>query len=205
MEFKDNIHIKNITNILSKIGERVEGNLICDIHPDNWVYQQNVKKIHNLQALCKNKKKIIEIGINACHSLILMLLVNPSAEYLLFDLNFHRYTLPCLDYVKSTFPNANIKVIVGSSVYTIPEFIFSNKEQYHTFDFCHLDGGHTEDVFTSDYHNMKKLMKEDGIVIFDDYDMVEIKNFLNRMLSIDEISLIENVVTNERQLIYKYN
>ena len=58
MEIIQNIHIQNITKTLLDIGERVEGNLICDITPNNFVCEQNIHKIKNLQYLCKNKKKI---------------------------------------------------------------------------------------------------------------------------------------------------
>ena len=37
----DNIHLKNLTKIIKDIGERVEGNLICDIRPDNYVISKN--------------------------------------------------------------------------------------------------------------------------------------------------------------------
>ena len=99
----NNIHVKNLTNILNNVGERVEGNLICNIKPDNYVISKNESKIKNLQYLCKNKKKIIEIGVNGCHSLLLMLLINPNAEYLLFDLGNHKYTIPTLNYIKHNF------------------------------------------------------------------------------------------------------
>ena len=62
MDLIENIHIKNITDILKNIGERVEGNLLCDIYPDNWTYSRNISKIKNLQFMCKDKTKIIEIG-----------------------------------------------------------------------------------------------------------------------------------------------
>lgn len=58
----NNNHIKNITKILNDVGERIEGNLICDIEPENYVISTNKYKIKNLQYLCKNKQKIIEIG-----------------------------------------------------------------------------------------------------------------------------------------------
>jgi transcriptional regulator of acetoin/glycerol metabolism len=73
-----NEHIKNITNILTNIGECIEGNLLCDKTPENWVHlePQCLAKIKNLQIMCKDKQKIIEIGVNACHSLMIMLLEN---------------------------------------------------------------------------------------------------------------------------------
>ena len=87
MNILNNIHILNISNILKSIGEQVEGNYICDKTPDNCIIHENIEKIINLQYLVKDKKKICEIGVNACHSLLLMLFINPTAEYLLFDLN----------------------------------------------------------------------------------------------------------------------
>ena len=53
MELVNNIHIISISKILESIGERIEGNLICDINPFNFTISQNLVKIHNLQILCK--------------------------------------------------------------------------------------------------------------------------------------------------------
>ena len=180
MELIQNEHIQAITNVLRRVGERVEGNLICDIDPDYWVYARNAAKIHNLQQLCRNKRKIMEIGINACHSLVIMLLENPTAEYLLFDLNNHRYTEPALDYVRSAFPAAKLTVVFGDSVQTIPEYLAQHPEERNTYDLCHLDGGHTEDVFAHDFANVRSLVQTDGCVIFDDSDLPAIGSFIQR-------------------------
>lgn len=201
MELKDNPHIQNITKILKDIGDRVEGNLICDFTPDSWTYSRNSEKIKNLQDLCKGKKKIIEIGVNACHSLLLMLMENPDAEYLLFDLNFHRYTQPALAYVKGAFPTAKIRMVYGNSVETIRAYIAENPHELNTYDFCHLDGGHTEDIFSEDYENMKKMVGSDGCVIFDDYDLHEIRRFITRKLAAGEI---KEIAKNDKQFIYTY-
>ena len=91
MDIGTNKHVKEIEQILRRIGERVEGNLVCDIDPWNIVADRTGDKIYNLRVLSMGKKKICEIGVNACHSLLIMLLENPMAEYLLFDLNNHRY------------------------------------------------------------------------------------------------------------------
>ena len=61
--------------------------------------------------------------MNGCHSLLLMLLINPTAEYLLFDLGNHKYTLPALNYIKKQFVDTKINIILGNSVETISEYI----------------------------------------------------------------------------------
>ena len=53
----NNEHIKNLTKIIKNIGERVEGNFICDIEPDNYIIRRSIRKIKNLQCLCQRKKK----------------------------------------------------------------------------------------------------------------------------------------------------
>src|SRR3990170_5871255 len=146
MDLLNNKHMIKLTSILTEIGERVEGNFICDISPTNYTIHQNLAKIKNLQVLSRGKTKICEIGVNAGHSLLIMLLENPTAHYLLFDLNNHRYTVPCLNYLKESFPSATLNLIVGDSVKTVPQYLCDFPDELHTFDLCHIDGGHTLDV-----------------------------------------------------------
>jgi predicted O-methyltransferase YrrM len=201
MEFIANEHMQAITAILHQFPNyHIEGNLMCDKRPDNWICDTYENKIKNLQAIATDKTKIMEIGVNACHSLLLMLLVNPTAEYILFDLNIHPYTVPVLEYIKKSFPT-KITVIFGDSVKTITQYIQDNPSEWNTVDVCHLDGGHTHDIFSVDYENTKRLMKKDGIVIFDDYDYPEIKQFLNeKEHEIKEI----NAIKTPHHFIYSY-
>jgi predicted O-methyltransferase YrrM len=201
-----NTHVQALTSILESIGERVEGNLVCDIHPRNWTVKENMAKIKNLQLLCEGKKNIIEIGVNACHSLLLMLLVNPDAHYILFDLNYHGYTKHTLQYIKEQFPSTTIDVIFGNSVETIHAYIAENTDKLKTFDFIHLDGGHTEDIFGVDYENCKKLLSNEGIVVFDDYNIPAIQHFLNKKVATDEIQEYKNknMVKTNLHFVYKY-
>jgi predicted O-methyltransferase YrrM len=181
MDFRQNPHIQAIGNILKSCGEFVEGNLICDIYPENYVIDRNLAKIQNLQTLASEKKHICEIGVNAGHSLLLMLLVNPTAKYTLFDLGNHGYTRPCVEYIKEQFPEAKIDIHYGSSVDTLPRY------EGAPFDLCHLDGGHTEDVFSHDYANVSKLIEKNGTIIFDDYDLPAIRAFVDSKVSEGEI------------------
>jgi hypothetical protein len=206
MNFINNKYIQDISQILEETGEIIEGNLICDIYPRNWKIEENINKIKNLQYLCKNKKKIIEIGVNACHSLLLMLLINSDAEYLLFDLNNHKYTEKTIEYIKKEFPKTKIEIIYGDSVETIKKYIIDNPNQLNSYELIHLDGGHTEDIFSKDYENIKKLIINDGISIFDDYDMNNIKNFIHNKIKQKEIVEFtdNNIIQNNLHFIYKY-
>jgi hypothetical protein len=81
-----------------------------------------------------------------------MLLINSDAEYLLFDLNNHKYTEKTIEYIKKEFPNTKIQIIYGNSVETIPKYIVDNPNQLNSYELIHLDGGHKKIYF-------QKIMK----------------------------------------------
>jgi predicted O-methyltransferase YrrM len=205
MDVKLNGHFEKISQILNEIGERVEGNLICDVDSSNIVITRNIAKIKNLQYLSKNKNKICEIGVNAGHSLLLMLEQNPNAEYLLFDLNNHKYTNPCIEYIKSAYPNTKIQVVYGDSKFTVNNFINNNIDEMNSYDFIHIDGGHGLQEVISDYESSKRIASDDSILIFDDYDYSNIQNFIDLKVKENEIEKItdNNLIETNLHFVYK--
>ena len=204
MDLQENIHVKAIADILLKTGDFVEGNMICDMNPNNFTISQNLVKIQNIRTLVAGKGKVCEIGVNACHSLLMMLLVNPTAEYLLFDLGNHRYTAPCLEYLRSAFPSAKIQIIYGNSVETVAAYIKENPTECGTYDFCHIDGGHTEDVFSHDFLHIKSLAAKDAAIVFDDYDLGPIEQYIKGKLAKNEITQFKGSIPTNRHFIYSY-
>ena len=204
MDLQENTHVKAIADILFKIGDFVEGNMICDMNPGNFTIRQNLVKIQNIRTLVAGKSKICEIGVNACHSLLIMLLVNPTAEYLLFDLGNHRYTAPCLKYLRGAFPSAKIQIVYGNSVETVAAYIKENPKECGTYDFCHIDGGHAEDVFSHDYTNMKSLAAKNAPVVFDDYNLRPIEQYIKSMLAMNEITQFKGSIPTNLHFIYSY-
>jgi Methyltransferase domain len=97
--------------------------------------------------------------------------------------------------------------VFGDSTKTIPKYISLYSYKMNTYEMCHLDGGHTEDIFSKDYENVKILLNKNGIVIFDDYHMESIYHYLNRKLYNKEIYLDDDVYIkkNNKQCIYKYS
>lgn len=178
-------HFDNIKTILEAVGERVEGNLICDVSPSNLVIERNAHKIHNIQKLSIGKERICEIGFNAGHSLLLMIENNPTADYVIFDLCNHRYTIPCVTYIAEQYPNTKIEFIAGDSSISMPNYIKENPNL--KFDFIHIDGGHNLENVINDYNNSYSLIKEGGLTLFDDYDYQTIREFINTKLGKGEI------------------
>lgn len=183
-------HFDNIKTILEAVGERVEGNLICDVSPSNLVIERNAHKIHNIQKLSIGKERICEIGFNAGHSLLLMIANNPTADYVIFDLCNHRYTIPCVTYIAEQYPNTKIEFIAGDSSISMPNYIKENPNL--KFDFIHIDGGHNLENVINDYNNSYSLIKEGGLTLFDDYDYQTIREFINTKLGKGEIKEYSN-------------
>lgn len=197
-------HFDNISTILEKTGEHIEGNLICDITSKNIIIDSNKEKIKNIQKICRNKKKICEIGVNAGHSLLLMLNENPHAEYFLFDNNYHGYTEICLNYIKSAYPKTKINIIFGNSQITLPKFLIKNPEEINSFDFIHIDGGHDNQTVLSDFINTIKMINENGICIFDDYNYHNIETILKYYINHNLISPItDSICETKLHLVYE--
>lgn len=60
---------------------------------------------------------------------------------------------------------AEIKLYKGFSDKTLPKFV----EKEKLVDFIFIDGGHSRETIYNDWINVKKLMKKNTIVMFDDY------------------------------------
>ncbi len=197
-------HISNIAKILDSVGEQVEGNLICDISSDNLKDADNESKIYNLLKLAVGKSRICEIGVNAGHSLLLMVSVNPTAEYLLFDLGGHAYTRPCVEYIKNAYPSAKITEIYGDSNLTLRDYIKTN--ELNTFDMIHIDGGHETHTVVNDFIYTQFLLKPDGIVVFDDYNFGNIKEVVDYYVERNVITQYDDkLVETDLHYVYKLN
>jgi predicted O-methyltransferase YrrM len=166
--------IFGIADILNNIGERVEGNLICDISSDNLIDNVNQNKIYNLMKLAEGKSKICEIGVNAGHSLLLMVSVNPTAEYLIFDLGGHAYTRPCVDYIRKQYSSTKITEVYGDTKITLREY-----KETKSCDMIHIDGGHDTHTVVNDFIYTQQLLKKGGVVVFDDYNYHNIKEVVD--------------------------
>jgi predicted O-methyltransferase YrrM len=190
------IHLQAIRTILLDVGERVEGNMVCDIHPDSIQTEQNKEKIHNLRYLVTGKQRVCEIGVNAGHSVLLMLDVNDSAAYTLFDIGTHAYTRPCLAYLQKAYPQTTLDVFYGDSKETLPAYT-------GTFEMIHVDGGHCLPEVRSDYTEAVRLISPGCPIIFDDYDYPVIRTFVDEKLQSGDIVRLhdDNLRPTDRQIV----
>jgi predicted O-methyltransferase YrrM len=162
--------IEQLSKIIRASGQALEGNYfyshLVDISTGEHVQSIDMlPKRQNMFYLAKHATRICEIGFNAGHSCLLMLLANPNSSIVCFDICHHAYTLPCFEYLESQFPG-RLTLICGDSSVTVPSF------HGEGFDLIHVDGNHTYDGAKSDIDNVLPMLKPGGRIVLDDDDML---------------------------------
>jgi len=170
--------------ILDHINEtEFEGNSFY-YHQTVTEYPELYNKQLNLFWCGKQSKKICEIGFNAGHSAMLLLLSSTADTSLtIFDIDHHKYTRPCLDYLVSAFRYVSFEYNAGDSTVAMPEWIASNSAHIGSFDLVHVDGGHTEACATSDMKYADILLRPSGIMVIDDTDAPQINHLVDQYIS----------------------
>ena len=179
------VYLEDLRNIIINSNSSLEGNcfyhhLSLDIFPELYSKQLNL-----FWCGKQANTRICEIGFNAGHSTMLMLLGrdNSPLDFTVFDIGHHRYTKPSFDYIKSKFANVNFEYVEGDSTITMPEWISNHAELVGKYDVVHVDGGHDDHCILNDMKNTDMLVKVNGIVIVDDTNSQVINKYVDLYLS----------------------
>lgn len=167
----------DLKEIIEDMGEPLEGNCVYRHLSFDW-WDVLLNKRVNYQKAAKGKKLICEIGFNAGHSILAMILANPNAHYVLFDLGIHAYARPCFEYIKKIFPLTAIEIFWGDSRKTLAAYNDGHPEMI--FDLVHIDGGHRSEVYSEDWKNSLEATASGSLIIFDDTDSTKINAFINK-------------------------
>jgi predicted O-methyltransferase YrrM len=143
---------------------------------NNYIRQKNIKinegfsqqitwQVDDLSLLCKDKKKIMEIGFNAGHSSELFLTLDSDTTVVSFDLGIYDSVLTGKEYIDKKYPGRHT-LILGDSVLTIPKYCKENPNM--KFDFIFIDGGHEYNIAKVDLDNCRALAHSNTIVAIDD-------------------------------------
>ena len=154
-------------------------------------------RYNQLIALVEKHKPevVVEIGTWDGGRAVEMAKVNPGMEYIGFDL-FERASEFSDLTEKNVKPHFSAKqvadrlsefgmtfsLIRGDTNETFTEWADSYVDKV---DMVYIDGGHSVDTILKDYQNAMKVIKDGGLIVFDDYyeDMPDIDSFgANRVL-----------------------
>ncbi|CAE7746562.1 efbA, partial [Symbiodinium pilosum] len=152
---------------------------------------KNLPKQRNLFSLAKSlpleDSVVVEIGFNAGHSCLLMLLAHPKLQVIAFDLCEHAYTRACFDILQAAFPG-RLRLVPGKSQQTLPRWVADHEERA---DLIHIDGDHDPQAAKADLKNARALARLGAWVVFDDTCFTPLKAVWNEMLEAQFISIPE--------------
>lgn len=166
-------HINNIKEIVEETGEILEGNCVYGHKTFNIVREMYTKQINISWAGRFAKRRICEIGFNAGHSAMIMLLSRDESPLLftVFDIGVHRYMEKCFNYVSKQFPHVIMDYIKGDANLTIPEWVKSHPLSLNTYDVVHVDGGHEQIDIVNNMQCADLLVNVGGIIMIDDTNL----------------------------------
>ena len=115
---KYNEYDESINNVLSDL----EGIILDDTNFEGNCFYFNKTFIRKKELFNKqlnlfwigteNHSNICEIGFNAGHSTLLLLLSNnKNINFTIFDINTHSYTEKCFEYIKNKFVDVNFEFV----------------------------------------------------------------------------------------------
>lgn len=201
-ETKKNEYVKDLKDIIIKSKETLEGNVFYLHKTLTEIPELKAKQINLFWCGKQIKTRLCEIGFNAGHSAMLMLLgvEQMPIDFTIFDIDQHKYTEPCYNYIKSKFPNVSFEFVKGDSTKTMPEWINLHSSLVGTYDVVHLDGGHSEECILNDIKHSDILVKKGGLIIIDDTNMQHINKHVNHMVSSGKYKEVTDIVKTTKYL-----
>ena len=115
-------HLSNLEKIIYECKVPLEGNAFYHHQsPGRWNEGDKLvrhdmfinKQINLFWCGTLSNKKVCEVGFNAGHSALLLLLAREysvNLEFLIFDICRHAYTKPCLEYIKKKFDDVKFEM-----------------------------------------------------------------------------------------------
>ena len=175
-ELDDNKQIQKIVKSLynpNDFSTNLEGNCMYT----HFTYDRDMtRKIvrQNLYNCAKHSQTALEIGVNAGHSSMLFLNANPNLHLLCFDMCYHKYTQPCVEYLASKYSVTFVPGDSRNTTFRVPG------EKY---DLIHVDGGHSKELAFKDIINTRYVAHEKTLLIIDDADYTQITDIIDFLIS----------------------
>jgi hypothetical protein len=178
-------HLECLECIIRSTGATLEGNSVYYHQSLNRFQELLPKQINLFWAGLTATTRICEIGFNAGHSALLMLLGRPKTpvNFTIFDIGEHAYVKPTMEYIVRQFPYVLFDYTPGDSTQIIPSWIASHPLVEGTYDVVHVDGGHSYHCITNDMKNAAVLVRIGGILIVDDVYIGYINDTVNQYIS----------------------
>ena len=182
IEDEYNIHANKLVQIAKETSEgTIEGNVFTH-HLSFDLYFPGLKRRKNIYTASLGHKFILEIGFNAGHSCLVMLLSNPESVVYAFDICEHLYVKPCLEYLHSVFGTHRIILYEGNSLDIIPITILPNKPTLF-----HIDGSHLYEFAAKDLENCYNIAEDGDVFILDDTNIIYLEHLWSSYINANKL------------------
>jgi hypothetical protein len=163
---KNQVHFDKLEQIVRQCGEALEGN--CMYQQGTFIKLPGlINKQRNLMTVSRAVTTALEIGFNAGHSALFMLLGNPNLKLLVIDICWHKYTKLCYEYIDSIFPG-QVKLIDSNSNEALCSLSGS------PYDLYHIDGSHLDYIANADFFLVRRHARHGSIIIYDDVELEQL-------------------------------
>lgn len=134
---------------------------------ETWNYRKEfLSKQEILFEESKSAEIIIEIGIHYGHSLLIMLLANPTSKIYAIDIN--NYSIHAINYLNKIFNN-RIKYYNGDSLQILSNVLHDINNENIKINLAHIDGMHSYEYVYNEIVQIIPHCSQKFKIICDDY------------------------------------
>lgn len=134
-------------------------------HKVNFLWDAVQRHVPHCRTVC-------EVGLNAGHSSVLWMEACPSAQAVLFDLPYKKWSQATFDFLRKQYVG-RVTITEGNSLITIPDYLHQHPNT--RCDVIAIDGSKEAAVRFQDFLNMEQFAHKDTLLLLDDASIERIQ------------------------------
>ena len=151
--------LRDLNTVIAAAGGPLMGNLFyedaLDGFPDSPLSRRYRPKRDRFRAAVRGARRMLEVGVNGCHSAFLALSENPGLEFHGVDICDFAYVKPAVGWLQAEFPG-RVSFHEGDSSRVLPELAARGE----AFDLFHIDGA--KHLYYMDIVNASRMVGPSG-------------------------------------------
>jgi Methyltransferase domain len=177
--------LRSLNSVIASSNELLVGNLFYDGAQADFLDSPPIQryrvKRERFRAAVRDRRRLLEIGVNGGHSAYLALTENPELEFHGVDICEHSYVENAVAWLKGEFPG-RVFFYKGDSGSVLPALAARGL----TFDAFHIDGA--KHLYYMDIVNSSRMVAPSGaLVIVDDSNYLIAKVALSSLANFNVI------------------
>lgn len=178
--------LRSLNAVIASSNEPLLGNLFYDNAEAHFVDSPPIEpyraKRERFRAAVRGRQRLLEVGVNGCHSAYLALTENPELEFHGVDICQNSYVEHAVGWLKREFPG-RVFFHKGDSRRVLPALTSGG----FTFDVFHIDGA--KPFYFIDILNSSRMVSpSDALVVVDDAYQLGVRVALSSLANFNVIT-----------------